>query len=201
MIKLTIWALLILLASCSPVKLQQSNSYKLEAYSSKQFTSQSSKRSILITMPEAVAGYQTEDMLYMQKPFELSSFAHNVWVDPPAEMLLPLIAQSLQRSGYFNAVTSTTNSELTDYRLDTQLIELQQNFITIPSHIELIVKVVLSHVSDNRVVASRLLSQRVKCPADTPYGGVTAANIATKNFTAEVTAFVLSQVRQNSNRN
>ncbi|KTD33402.1 transport protein [Legionella nautarum] len=199
--KLTIWAFLILLVSCSPIKLQQSNAYKLDAYSSKQFTSQASKQSILITVPEAVAGYQTEDMLYMKKPFELSSFTKNVWVDPPAEMLLPLIAQSLQRSGYFNAVTSTTNSELTDYRLDTQLMELQQNFITTPSHIDLVVKVVLSHVSDNRVVASRLFSQRVKCPADTPYGGVTAANIATKNFTAEATAFVVSQARQDSSRN
>lgn len=196
--KLTIWALFILLVSCSPVKLQQSNSYKLEAYSNKQYTPQASKQSILITLPEAVAGYQTADMLYMKKPFELSPFTKNVWVDPPADMLLPLIAQSLQRSGYFNAVTSTTNSELTDYRLDTQLIELQQNFITIPSHIDLVVKVVLSHVSDNRVVASRLFSHHVKCPVDTPYGGVTAANIATKNFTAEVTAFVVSQVRQDS---
>ncbi|ARG96633.1 ABC-type transport auxiliary lipoprotein family protein [Legionella micdadei] len=199
--KSTTWVLLLLLAACSPIKIPNSNEYKLEAYSDKQLTAHPSKLSILVATPEAVAGYQNEDMLYVKKPFELSSFANNAWMDPPAAMLLPLIAQSLQRSGYFYAVTSSTHSESTDYRVDTQLIKLQQNFLTKPSHVDLVVKVVLSNVNDNRVVASRLISQQVKCPTDTPYGGVTAANIAAKNFTAEATAFVVSQVKLDSSHN
>lgn len=199
--KSTTWVLLLLLAACSPIKIPNSNEYKLEAYSDKQLTTHPSKLSILVATPEAVAGYQNEDMLYVKKPFELSSFANNAWMDPPAAMLLPLIAQSLQRSGYFYAVTSSTHSESTDYRVDTQLIKLQQNFLTKPSHVDLVVKVVLSNVNDNRVVASRLISQQVKCPTDTPYGGVTAANIAAKNFTAEATAFVVSQVKLDSSHN
>lgn len=198
--KLTIWVLLLFLAGCSPIKTPVSNEYKLGEYSNKRLASSPSKLSIFVATPEAVAGYGNEDMLYVNKPFELSSFVNNAWVDPPATMLLPLIAQSLQHSGYFYAVTSSPHSESTDYRLDTQLIELQQNFLTKPSHVDLVVKVVLSNVNDNRVVASRLISQQVKCPTDTPYGGVTAANIAAKNFTAEATTFVVSQVKLDSHR-
>jgi cholesterol transport system auxiliary component len=186
------------LAACSPIKTAISNQYKLDSYSNQRLGHDFSRQSILITMPEAAAGYQDPDMLYVKKPFELTSFAKNAWVDQPASMLLPLIAQSLQSSGYFYAVTSSVNSDHTDYRLDTQLIELQQNFLKKPSQIDFVAKVVLTHVSDNRVIASRLINEHITCPADTPYGGVIAANRATKLFTARVSEFVVSQVKQDS---
>lgn len=188
----------LLLNACSPVKTPVSNQYKLDSFNSKPLGRNLAKQSILITAPEAAAGYQSSEMLYIKKPYELSAFANNAWVDQPANMLLPLLAQSLQRSGYFFAVTSSVNSEHTDYRLDTQLIELQQNFLKKPSQIDFVAKVVLTHMSDNRVIASRLISQHINCPADTPYGGVIAANLATKRFTAEVSDFVVSQVRRGS---
>jgi cholesterol transport system auxiliary component len=186
------------LTACSPVKIPVSNQYKLDNFSNKELGHRFSRQSILITVPEAAAGYQSSEMLYVKKPFELSSFTKNNWVDQPANMLLPLIAQSLQRSGYFFAVTSNANSDHTDYRLDTQLIELQQNFLKKPSQIDLVTKVVLTQVSDDRVVASRLISEHIKCPMDTPYGGVLAANHATTLLTAQISAFVVSQVKQDS---
>lgn len=190
----------LLLTACSPVKRELTNAYKLESYSYLRLDNGLPKQSILVTMPEAAAGFQDSDMLYVNKPFALRSFAKNAWVDQPAYMLLPLIAQSLQSTGYFYAVTSTVNSELTNYRLDTQLIRLQQNFLTRPSKIEFAAKVVLTHVSDNRVIASRIISEQINCPSDTPYGGVIAANRATKLFTAEVSRFVVSQVRKDSGK-
>ncbi|CDZ77825.1 ABC-type uncharacterized transport system, auxiliary component [Legionella massiliensis] len=200
--KLSILVLILtgfLLSACSPVKTSISNQYKLDSYSAKPLGGSSAKQSILITAPEAASGYQSTEMLYVKKAYELSSFANNAWVDQPANMLLPLLAQSLQRSGYFYAVTSSVNSEHTDYRLDTQLIELQQNFLKKPSQIDLVVKVVLTHMSDNRVIASRVISQHINCPTDTPYGGVIAANLATNRFTAEVSDFVVSHIKRDSN--
>ncbi len=183
----------LLLSACSPVKTLVTNQYKLDSFSSRHLGHANSRQSILITVPEAAAGYQLSDMLYVKKPFELSSFANNAWVDQPANMLLPLIVQSLQNSGYFFAVTSSANSEQTTYRLDTQLIELEQTFLKKPSQINLTVKVVLTHVSDNRVIASRLITEHVNCPMDTPYGGVIAANRATTLLTAQITEFVISK--------
>ncbi|WP_028388922.1 ABC-type transport auxiliary lipoprotein family protein [Legionella fairfieldensis] len=184
-----------MLSACSPIKTPVSNQYKLTAFSSELSSTPLKKRSILVTTPEAVAGYQTEQMVYIKKPFELNAFANNAWINPPADMLFPLIVQSLQRSGRFYAVASSPHAESTDYRIDAQLIELQQNFLNKPSVVDLIVKVVLTHVSDNRVIASRIISQHIRCPFDTPYGGVIAANQATKRFTAELTHFVISHAK------
>lgn len=185
-----------LLLACSPITPVVTNQYKLDAYSEKKLTRELARQSILITPPEAVTGYQTNQMLYIKKPFELSSFAQNSWVGPPADMLFPLIVQSVQRSGYFRAVSSSPNNESTDYRLDTQLIELQQNFLKKPSEIKLVAKVVLTNVHDSRVVASRMIYQRVKCPVESPYGGVVAANLASKQLTADLSTFIVAQIKR-----
>lgn len=188
----------LIMTACSSVKLPVTNQYTLTAFSHKVFVAKSRNYSILVTMPEAVAGYQTEQMLYMKKPFELSPFANNAWVDQPANILFPLIVQSLQSSGYFYAVASSPHAESTDYRLDTQLIALEQNFLKNPSVLDLVVKIVLTNVGENRVVASKVISQHIPCTMSSPYGGVLAANVAAINFTAATTSFVVRHIQKDS---
>lgn len=183
-----------MITACTPIKVPVSNQFKLSSFSTKQRVSAHRGPSLLISEPEAMAGYQTEQMLYICKPFEISTFANNAWVSPPARMIYPLLVQSIQQSNYFYAVASGIYSDTTDYRLDTQLITLQQNFLVKPSVLEWVAKVVLTHISDNRAVASRIISERIRCPQDTPYGGVIAANQASFAFTAKVTAFVIDKV-------
>ncbi|MBX9692230.1 MAG: ABC-type transport auxiliary lipoprotein family protein [Cyanobacteria bacterium] len=182
------------LTGCSPVKTTVTNQYKLEAYSNATL-SHKTHASILITQPEAMPGYQTNQMLYVKKPYEISSFANNTWISPPGDMLYPLIIQSIQKTGTFYAVSSLTNSEQTDYRLDTQLLELQQNFLIHPSRIEFKAKSVLTDIKSNRVIASIIISENLPCPRESPYGGVLAANEAMKKFTAQLAAFVVRHVK------
>lgn len=188
----------IALTACSPIKTSVSNQYKLEAFTAKKLAHKKTSQSILISQPEAMAGYQSEQMLYVQKPYEITAFVHNAWISSPANMLYPLIMQSLQKTGYFYAVASGPYVEKADYRLDTQLIALQQNFLPKPSVIELVVKVVLTHIEDNRVVSSRIINERMSCPMETPYGGVIAANRATQAFTADLSKFIVEQVGRDS---
>lgn len=198
MIKWIFFSLILCLVSCSPVKPSVDNEYKLDAYSDKKLYKNGRRHSILITAPQAVAGYQTEQMMYVRTPFSLNPFAHSAWISPPADMLYPLIIQSIQQTGYFYAVTSNPTAEPTDYRLDTQLLALQQNFLKKPSELEVNIKVVLSHLATNQVIASYLFKERIPCSKDTPYGGVVAANLATKHFTADLAAFIVRHVKQNS---
>lgn len=184
---------LLLLSSCA-IKPSITNQYKLTAFSDKR-ASHTSSHSILVTAPEAVSGYDTEQMLYVKKPFEVGVFAHNAWIAPPADMLFPLILESLQRTGYYRVVASSPYSDRTEYRLDTQLLELHQNFLTKPSEISLKVKVVLSNVNNSRVINSTVIAINVPCPAETPYGGVLAANIATKQLTAAIDEFAARSAR------
>ncbi|QMT60810.1 ABC-type transport auxiliary lipoprotein family protein [Legionella sp. PC997] len=183
-----------LLSACSPVKVSVKNQYQLNAYSSKQLVKEPMPITLLVTPPDAAAGYQTEQMLYSKKPYELAPFAKNAWVNPPADMLYPLILQSLQRTNLFKAVTSNAYTLGVNYRLDTQLLALEQNFLKKPSVLEFSAKMVLTHVSDNKVLASKIINLQIPCPSDTPYGGVIAANRATQQFTAILAHFVVSHI-------
>lgn len=194
-LRLFLSAGLFALMGCSPVKSIINNQYQLSAYSTKQLARHPKALTLHVTAPDAVAEYQTSQMLYIKKPFQIEAFAKNAWITPPADMLYPLLVQSMQGTGYFHAVTSGTNASEADYRLDTQLLALEQNFLKKPSVIEFSVKVILSRTTDNQVIASRIINQQIPCPMDTPYGGVIAANKAALLFTAAVAKFVISQIK------
>lgn len=183
------------LSACSPVKIPVTNQYQLTAYSSKQLSRHPRHIALWVTPPEAAAGYQTEQMLYVTKPYQLEPFVKNSWTNPPGDMLYPLMVQSLQRTGFFHAVMSSAYSQGADYRLDTQVLSLEQNFLRKPSVIEFSAKVALTRVADNKVLASRIINQQIPCPTDTPYGGVVAANKAARQFTAIMSDFVVSHIR------
>lgn len=185
----------LLLGGCTPVKMPVAKEYSLTAYSSKQYLAKPSKTTLLITHPEAVAGYETGLMFYRKTPFQAQSFTKNAWIHPPADMLYPLLIQSLQKTGYFYAIASSPHRTKADYRLDTQLLTLEQNFLKKPSVLELTVKVVLTRMEDDQVLASRILSQEVPCPSDTPYGGVLAANRAAFLWTLALSEFVVSRIQ------
>ncbi len=180
---------------CSPVKVPAANQYQLTAFSAKKATSRPHSSTLLVTTPEAVAAFQTEQMLYMKKPYQLEPFAKNAWISPPADMLYPLITQSLQATGYFHTVVSSPYNQGADYRLDTQLLNLKQNFMKRPSVLEFSVKVVLTRVSDNQALGSQIFIFNIPCSQETPYGGVIAANAATYQFTERLVQFVLSHIK------
>lgn len=186
------------LVACTPIKPDVTNQYKLAAYSDEKITSQKTDMTILVSQTHAIGGYETEQMLYVDKPYQLSSFVKNSWVSPPASMLTPLIVQSLQQSNYFFAVTSGPDSDKTDYKIDTQIIDFQQNFLTKPSQIELRIQASISHTDDSRLIASRAFVIHTPCSSNNPYGGVVAANNAVKTFTQELTKYVIYQIRMDN---
>lgn len=185
---------MLMLQGCSPVKIPEANQYQLSAFSSKAVAKHGRKVTLQVTLPEAVSAYQTQQMLYIKKPFQLESFAKNAWKSPPADMIYPLLVESLQQTHYFFAVSSSLYTEETDYRLDTQILSLEQNFLMHPSVLHFSAKVVLVRVSDSRVLGSRIVNLQIPCPSDTPYGGVLAANRAMQQFTSIVTDFAISHI-------
>lgn len=197
--RIGLWMTVGYLTACTPIKTTITNQYQLASFSAEKIATKKTHRSLFISQPDAIAGYQTEQMMYMNKPFELNSFAHNAWISSPANMLYPLMIQSLEASNYFFAIASTPDADKTDYRLDTQLFALRQNFLTKPSTVDLTAKVVLTHIDDNRVISSTIITQQVACPSDTPLGGVLAANQATAAFTKAATHFVIRQVQRDKN--
>ena len=76
-----------------------------------------------------------------------------------------------------------------DLRLNTELIHLQQNFMTRPSHVDLALRAQLIDVRSKRVIASRLFDETENAPSDDAYGGVTAANSALQRVLEQIAEF------------
>jgi cholesterol transport system auxiliary component len=185
------------ITACSPVKIPVIQQYQLNAFSTKLLRHKPTTSSLYVSPVEAAGGYQTEKMLYIDKTFGLHPFTKNAWVDSPGDMLYPLLVESLQKSGYFKAIVSKVYAEYFDYRLDTYLLKLQQNFTKKPSQLELSVKVVVTDVKHNKPLRSRIIHVKALCPMNTPYGGVIAANKATLALTAQITDFVIRTITEN----
>jgi cholesterol transport system auxiliary component len=171
--------LLMALTGCTSIKLPITELYQLTQFSHKTYKTPHGNNTLFVSPPEA---------------FEVKSFAHHAWLGAPAQMIHPLLTQSLQLSGYFKAVSSGIYSDKTDYRLDSQLLMMQQNFIHKPSQLFLVMKLVLNDVSNTKLIASKIFQYRIPCSSETPYGGVLAANQAVRLFTQDAVKFVSENI-------
>lgn len=172
-------AVLLVLAGCSfgPVATPTINTYSLEAPSA---VSKASKRhdQTLLVLPTAVApGLQTRRMLYVTKPHQINAFAQNQWQAPPAAMINNALVQVLRASHAYHAVVTPPFSGESQLRLQTKLIELEQNFMVQPSQVSLVVAAQMIDRT-NKVITSVQYAQQTAAPEETPYGGVIAANQA-----------------------
>lgn len=186
------------LVACSPIVPEETHKYKLTAFNNERIAHKKTDITILVSETNALDGYQTEQMLYTNKLYQISAFTKNSWASPPANMLTPLIVQSLQSSNYFYAVAFGPNTDKTDYRLDTQMLSLQQNFLTKPSTLEVAIQATLTHVEDNKMIATHIFNLIAPCPSNSPYGGVIAANNVMLTFTRALNRYVISSIKHDA---
>lgn len=161
----------------SPVKTTPINTFALVVKSGPVVASHH-PQTLLVTNPTAIAGYQTNNMIYTARTFERNSFAHNRWVAPPAEMLGPLVVESLQNSGCFRSVISPPSSSNTDLILDTRVLSLQQEFSADTSQVRLALQILLTHNATHQVIKNQRIEVVVPASENNPYAGVIAANKA-----------------------
>jgi cholesterol transport system auxiliary component len=145
--------------------------------------------SLAVPQPVVRGGIDSRRMVYVARPYELSYFARNEWADTPARMLHPLLVQALEGAGAFRAVVSTSNSVVSDLRLDTEVLALQQEFLERPSVARVAIRAQLVDLASRRVLATRVLEAKETAPSDDPYGGVVALNQALARVLADLSAF------------
>ncbi len=181
------------LTGCSlfgPVKTPPVTPYSLTYLGSTTVKSNPQGPVISVSSVNAVPGFDTADMIYVRKHFEHGTFSKNRWSSPPADMMTPLLVQSLQNTGCFRAVTSPTSGGTADLALNTQLILLQQEFTANSSHIHMVVLATLLGGGGQEVIAQRRFECTIEAPLNTPYGGVIAANRATDEILNQIDRFV-----------
>jgi cholesterol transport system auxiliary component len=78
-------------------------------------------------------------------------------------------------------------------RLETELLRLQQDFGSRPSHVRLTLRAVLMDTGTRRVIAWREFDETVPATSDDPVGGAAAAQQATQRVLAALTLFCAAQ--------
>ncbi len=182
-----------LLAGCtafSTPKVESTHLYLLDARPVTTAEGKKSTRILAISQPVSRPGYDTPKMAYQRVPLELEYFASHQWADTPARMLQPLIMQALAPN--FSAVVQASGIIPANFRLDTELIRLQQNFTTKPGKIVLTLRAQLIDLKDKRVVAEKLFDEFENTDSDDAYGGVVATNRALQRVLAQLAEFSLN---------
>jgi cholesterol transport system auxiliary component len=177
----------LILTGCSmlsPVQVGPSHTYIVNSLPTTLKKSSHPVGAVLVALPETVPAYNTPEMSYIIQPFQVSYFAKNSWVTTPAQMLQPLIVETLQNTHHFQLVSTSPAAGRFDYMVNIQLLQFTQDFTQTPSMFRLKWRVQLIKVAGNRVVVSKDIAVIEPTFQDTPYGGVVAANKATNKALA-----------------
>jgi cholesterol transport system auxiliary component len=185
-----------LLVSCSvfaPIKADPANTYVLSRTPAPQVKKTSRALTLLVNYPQTSAVYNTTQMAYSTQPFKVAYFSKNQWADLPAQMLQPLMVQTLQSTHYFRQIISPGVLGQYNYVLNTELIELLHVFTQNSSYIRVVLKAQVVDTANNRVIKTKTFS--VDEPAvPAPYGGVVAANAAVARLLGQVAQFTVQAV-------
>jgi cholesterol transport system auxiliary component len=150
---------------------------------------------LTVDLPRAAPGHDSRRMVYLRRPPELEAFAFHEWVEPPARMLAPLLVRALQDSGAFAAVLLAPSAALGTWRLETESLQLQQDFTRRPSRVRLGLRAMLLDGATRRVLAWRAFEVQVEAAADDPVAGAVAAQAAAQQLSVAVATFCAGQAQ------
>jgi cholesterol transport system auxiliary component len=163
----------------------------LDAATSVPPAARNSGLTLLLSPPQAHAGFDTRRIAYTRTPLTLEYYTRSEWADTPARMLGPLAVRALEASGAFRAVIAGPAPVPVDLRLDLELVRLQQEFQGGASQVRLELRAKLFDVRAARVLATRLFSEAATAPSADALGGAQAASTATSAALEALAAFVV----------
>lgn len=148
-----------------------------------------------VALPRAAAELGTVQMLYRAADTSLHAFAQSEWAAPPAHLLAPLIVQVLARTGSF-AVVPAASSAQAQLLLETELLQLHQDFAQSPSQLRLGLSARLLDGRSRERIASCTFEQPWACATDDAPGQVRAARAALRPLMAALSTFCVDALPQ-----
>ena len=145
---------------------------------------------LLVGLPQAVPGFDTQRMVYVPRQYEVSYFSANQWVDTPSHMLIPLLVTTLERTGVWRAVVMAPNPLRADYRVDVNGLLLAQEVFQPPSRVRLAWRAQLIDLRSGQVLGTRFFEAAQEAPSEDAYGGVRAANQGVATLLEEMSLWV-----------
>ncbi len=146
--------------------------------------------SLLVAVPRAAAGLDTRLIAYQRRPQRTEHYTASEWLDAPPRLLAPLLVRAAEATGAFRAVLLAPAGAATTWRLDTELLRLQQHFIGAgPSQVRLTLRAVLVDATSRAVLATQEFDASVAAPSEDAAGGVAAAQRAALQVARDLAAF------------
>lgn len=185
---------ILFLSGCSflsPIDSKPNKKYILNPIVENNLSASKKRINMLVLIPKTTPAYDTASMAYSIKPYQIAYFVKNEWAETPAQMLQPLIVNTLENTHHFHAVLSAPSSDRYDYVLVTEILELQQDFVTTPACLRLKMRILLSKGINNHVLATKSISIIEPIYQQNPYSGVIAANRAVSEALKQIALFSL----------
>lgn len=182
------------ITSCSilpPIKTTPQTSYVINTIPSNIPHCRSTTFNLSVNKPRASAAYNTTQMVYSEKPYQLGYFVKNRWAETPPQMFQPLIIKALENTHSFSSVISSATNNQYDYLINTEVVELQQDYVHSPHAVCFKLRAEIINAKNNTLVNSEELTVTQNMSQDTPYSGVIAANQATAIMLNKLADFVL----------
>ncbi len=131
---------------------------------------------LLVGLPQASPGFDTQQMVYLTRPYEVNYFSANQWIDTPARMLTPLLITTLEKTRMWRAVVTAPSTLRADYRVDVTGLVLAQEFWQSPSQVRFAWRAQLIDLPKGQVLGTHRFEARQEALSEDAYGGVRAAN-------------------------
>jgi len=149
---------------------------------------------LIINPPSAASGFDSTHIIYARGSHTHEYYSRSEWVDTPARMLAPLIVAAIENGGAFRAVLPAPSSAAADFRLDTEIMRLEQDFVDQPSRVRFTLRAYVVDDATRRVIAGREFDETVAAASEDPYGGVVAANRAVQIVLQQLADFCAEAV-------
>lgn len=148
---------------------------------------------LLVSSPREAAGFDTPRIAYLMRPFEVKYYAYNRWAESPGRLLLPLLVQGMGETNCWDHVAPRNSGAAGNYRLDTEILQWQQEFFGEPNRMRLSLRAQLVQSDSDQVLAMKKFEVVEKTPSADAYGAVMATNQGVAEVLRKLAAWIKGQ--------
>ena len=146
---------------------------------------------LLVTRPSANPVYDTTQMAYAPRQWEIGYFTKNRWAAKPADLLQDLLMQSLQTSRGFRTVTLNRMAGQPDLILNSEILRFREDLTGHRPVFQVTLRVELVKGATGKTLVIRDFKASQPLSSQSPYAMVQAANQAVASVLRQVTVFCL----------
>lgn len=154
---------------------------------------------LVVGLPDEQGGTNTTGIAYLLRPHEIRYYAYNQWAESPARLLMPLMIQAAEKTNCFGTVAHAAAAVRDDFRLDSEILQWQQEFFSNPSRVRLSFRAQLVESQKRQVIAARRFELIEEAPSDDAYGAVIASNRAVNRLLGEIAEWIKANAPRQSN--